>query len=123
MPLMHGPTFMANPLACAVSKVNLDLLTSWDWQTKVKNIENYLSETLKSLFDNPKVVDVRVLGATAAVEMKENIDVCVFQRDCISRGAWIRPFGKTAYVMPPYIVSFQELETLANALMFAVYRN
>jgi adenosylmethionine-8-amino-7-oxononanoate aminotransferase len=123
MPLMHGPTFMANPLACAVSKANLDLLTSWDWQKKVKDIENHLSQNLKNLSDNPNVVDVRVLGAMGAVEMKEKIDVSTFQNNCFLRGAWIRPLGRIAYVMPSFVISPQELETLTDALKFAVLQS
>ena len=122
-PLMHGPTFMANPLACAVSKANLDLLTSWDWQKKVKNIENYLNENLMKLFGSPNVADVRVLGAIGVVETKEKINISSFQKDCISQGAWIRPFGKLAYIMPPFIISQEELQTLVNAISFAVSRN
>ncbi|MDR0303645.1 MAG: adenosylmethionine--8-amino-7-oxononanoate transaminase [Chitinispirillales bacterium] len=123
MPLMHGPTFMANPLACTVSRANLDLLTSWDWQEKVKNIENYLNENLKSLSNNLNVADVRVLGAMGAIEMKEKIDVSKFQNDCISRGAWIRPLGKVAYVMPSFVISYEELKTLTDALKFAVLQS
>ena len=118
--LMHGPTFMANPLACAAAKANLDLLTSWNWQNKVLFMEKYLKDKLAELKNNPKVADVRVIGAIGVVEMKERIDVAKFQADCISQGAWIRPFGKIAYIMPPYIISPQELEKLVAAIVFAV---
>ena len=120
MPLMHGPTFMANPLACAAAKANLDLLTSWDWQKKVLSMEKYLKEHLTPLKNNKKVADVRVIGAIGVVEMKEKIDVARFQADCISQGAWLRPFGKLAYIMPPYIISQEELEKLVRAIVFAV---
>jgi adenosylmethionine-8-amino-7-oxononanoate aminotransferase len=119
-PLMHGPTFMANPLACAVSKANLDLLTSWNWQEKIKTVEKYLNENLAELSSNPKVANVRVLGAIGVVEMKENINISIFQNNCISQGAWIRPFGKTAYIMPPFVILPEELKILVNAIKFAV---
>ncbi|MCL1947205.1 MAG: adenosylmethionine--8-amino-7-oxononanoate transaminase [Chitinivibrionia bacterium] len=120
LPLMHGPTFMANPLACAAAKANLDLLTSWNWKDKILSIEKTLKDKLSPLKNNPKVADVRVIGAIGVVEMKEKINVAQFQVDCISRGAWIRPFGKIAYIMPPYIISQKELEKLVAALIFAV---
>jgi adenosylmethionine-8-amino-7-oxononanoate aminotransferase len=118
--LMHGPTFMANPLACAAAKANLDLLTSWNWQEKVLFIEKYLKENLMPLKSQSKVADVRVLGAIGVVEMKENIDIQKFQDTCISKGAWLRPFGKLAYVMPPYIITEEEFEKLVKAFGFAV---
>ncbi|MCL2845436.1 MAG: adenosylmethionine--8-amino-7-oxononanoate transaminase [Chitinivibrionia bacterium] len=119
MPLMHGPTFMANPLACAAALANLNLLTSWDWQKKVLFIEKYLKENLMPLRENEKVADVRVIGAIGVVEMKEKINVAQFQADCIERGAWLRPFGKLAYIMPPYIIEEEELKTLVEAIAFA----
>ena len=120
MPLMHGPTFMANPLACATALANLELLTSWDWQNKVLFIEKYLKENLMPLKNNVKVADVRVIGAIGVVEMKEKIDIASFQADCIERGAWLRPFGKLAYIMPPYIIEEEELKILLEAIAFAV---
>jgi len=118
--LMHGPTYMANPLACRVAAANLDLLSSWNWQGKVQFIENYLKEKLAPFKENPKVADVRVIGAIGAVETKDGINVNKFQEDCISQGAWIRPFGKIAYIMPPYIISPPELDVLVKALAFAL---
>lgn len=120
MPLMHGPTFMANPLACAAAKANLEILTSWNWQEKVLFIEKYLKVNLMPLKNNPKVADVRVIGAIGVVEMKEKIDIQKFQADCISQGAWLRPFGKLAYIMPPYVILPEELEKLVKAIKFAV---
>ena len=127
MPLMHGPTFMGNPLACAAAKANLDLLTSWNWQEKVLFIEKYLKDNLMPLKNQSsravahgKVADVRVIGAIGVVEMKEKIDVPKFQAACISQGAWLRPFGKLAYIMPPYIISEEGLEKLVRAIVFAV---
>lgn len=120
MPLMHGPTFMGNPLACAAALANLNLLTSWDWQKKVLFIENYLKENLMLLKNEPNVADVRILGAIGVVEMKEKINIAKFQTDCISKGAWLRPFGKLAYIMPPYVISENELDTLTKAIEFAV---
>ena len=121
MPLMHGPTFMGNPLACAAAKANLDLLTSWNWQEKVLSIEKYLKKHLPCAAARcSKIADTRVLGAIGVVEMKEKIDVPKFQAACISQGAWLRPFGKLAYIMPPYVISEEELEKLVRAILFAV---
>jgi len=120
MPLMHGPTFMANPLACACATANLNLLTSWDWQKKVLYIQKRLEEELFDLKQNTKVTDVRVLGAIGVVEMKKKINTAQFQLDCIKHGAWLRPFGKLAYIMPPYIIEERELKVVTNAIKAAI---
>ena len=113
---MHGPTFMANPLACAVSLASIKLLESYDWQTKINKIEKQLELELSVLKDNNNVADVRVLGAIGVVEMKEPVDMAEIQKQFIELGVWIRPFGKLVYLMPPYIIESKDLSKLTNAI-------
>ena len=109
---MHGPTFMANPLACAVALKSTQLLLAQDWQTRIQQIESTLEQYLLDLKSLAQVKDVRVLGAIGVVELHQTIDLARFQAECVCRGVWIRPFGRLVYVMPPYVISTQQLETL-----------
>lgn len=109
---MHGPTFMANPLACAVALKSTQLLLAQDWQTRIQQIESTLGQYLLDLKSLAQVKDVRVLGAIGVVELHQTIDLARFQAECVCRGVWIRPFGRLVYVMPPYVISTQQLETL-----------
>ena len=118
--LMHGPTYMGNPLACAIASENLDILGSYDVSSVVGSIEDHFKRTLPQLRSNPRVADVRVLGAIAVVEMKEKIDVPKAQAALIDRGVWLRPFGKLLYSMPPYVCSGSELEQLTVAIVEVV---
>ena len=118
---MHGPTFMANPLACAVSLASLNLLESYDWKTKVKEIEKQLLADLSELKTNKAVADVRVLGAIGVVEMKEPVNMAKTQKQFVELGVWIRPFGKLVYLMPPYIIEKEDLQTLTDAIKKLVY--
>ncbi len=113
---MHGPTFMANPLACAVATKSLELLTSMDWQEKVLSIENILRVGLAPLASNKAVREARVLGAIGVVEMKETIDVAAFQKMAVSRGVWLRPFGNIVYIMPAYVISEEQLQKIISVI-------
>jgi adenosylmethionine---8-amino-7-oxononanoate aminotransferase len=109
---MHGPTFMANPLACAVALKSTQLLLSQDWQAKVQQIEQVLKDYLQPLNALPQVADIRVLGAIGVVELQQSVDLASFQAECVRRGVWIRPFGRLVYVMPPFVISAEQLKTL-----------
>lgn len=114
--LMHGPTFMANPLACAVAAASIRLLLQNDWYSAVKRIEAGLQRGLAPCRELDAVVDVRVLGAIGVVEFRNEIPMERFQNECIARGVWLRPFGKLAYTMPPYIMTDQQVEQLCKAI-------
>ncbi len=109
---MHGPTFMANPLACRVALASTQLLLSQDWQAKVASIARQCQDALEPLKQLPIVADVRVLGAIAVVELDRAVDMRWIQAQCVARGIWIRPFGRLVYLMPPFVISKDELSTL-----------
>ena len=114
--LMHGPTFMANPLACAVANANIELLLNSPWQDNIARIEKHFYAELSALKQNEQVNDVRILGAIAVIEMKEAIDIGVVQSRLIELGVWLRPYGKLLYTMPPFIISDSELKKLTQAI-------
>ena len=117
---MHGPTYMGNPLACAVASASLTLIEQGDWQTQVPNIESWLNKYLAPCADLEAVADVRVLGAIGVVETKSPVDVAKIQAHFVQAGVWIRPFGKLVYVMPPFISDEQHIKRLANAIFTAL---
>jgi adenosylmethionine---8-amino-7-oxononanoate aminotransferase len=113
---MHGPTFMANPLACAVAQALLSTLANFDWQARVSEIEAQLRAELEPCRASPHVSDVRVLGAIGVVEMAEPIDMSVVVPKLVERGVWLRPFGKLLYTMPPYVITPRELSDVTDAM-------
>jgi adenosylmethionine-8-amino-7-oxononanoate aminotransferase len=117
---MHGPTFMANPLACNIASASIDLLLESDWQSNVKRIEQNLTTGLEPCRNLPGVADVRVLGAIGVVEMKESVDVPKIQEKLVGQGVWLRPFGHLIYTMPSYTMTPNQLNLLTKAIYKAL---
>ena len=117
---MHGPTYMGNPLACAVAGASLSIINQGHWQTQVVQIEAQLKATLPALMALPAVADVRVLGAIGVVEARQPVDVARIQKHFVANGVWIRPFGKLVYIMPPYVISEAQLTKLTDAIHSAL---
>jgi adenosylmethionine-8-amino-7-oxononanoate aminotransferase len=120
--LMHGPTYMANPLACAVALASLDLLAEGSWRNDVARIERGLREGLAPARDLPGVADVRVLGAIGVVQLEHDVDIAAATAAAVERGVWLRPFRDLIYTMPPYVIDDNDLDRVADAVVAAVAR-
>uniref|UniRef100_UPI0034DEAF97 adenosylmethionine--8-amino-7-oxononanoate transaminase n=1 Tax=Candidatus Thiodubiliella endoseptemdiera TaxID=2738886 RepID=UPI0034DEAF97 len=118
--LMHGPTFMANPLACAVANASIELLLNQPWQDNIARIEKHFYTHLSPLSQNEKVDNVRILGAIGVIEMADEIDIQKVQNQLIENGVWLRPYGKLLYTMPAFIITDEELLTLTKAIKTVV---
>ena len=117
---MHGPTFMANPLACAVATESIDLLLESDWQTRVRGIEQQLRSELAPCARLSTVREVRTLGAIGVVEMHELVDLRRLTPRFVEAGVWLRPFGRLVYMMPPYVIEQDDLSRLTGALRYVL---
>ncbi len=117
---MHGPTFTANPLACAVAAASIELLLASDWQAAIRRIATGLERGLAPCADLPGVAEVRVLGAIGVVELDEPVDMVVMQPQFVAQGVWVRPFGRLVYVMPPFVITDADLATLCAAIVVVI---
>ena len=113
---LHGPTFMANPVACAAGCASLELFGEYDWQGRVAAIQDQMRSELSGLKDHPAVKDVRVLGAVGVVELKKLPSPEVVQKTVLETGVWMRPFGSWLYAMPPFVTSPDELSRMTGAM-------
>jgi len=119
--LMHGPTFMGNPLSCSVANRSIDLLLSGDWENRILQIENILKLELLPLQKQKSVSDVRVIGAIGVIEFESPLDMKSVQEQLIENGVWLRPFGKLLYTMPPYVITDEELLIITKAMSVIVH--
>jgi adenosylmethionine-8-amino-7-oxononanoate aminotransferase len=117
---MHGPTYMANPLACAVANASLDILLNQDWQSAISSIETGLVKGLSAASEFTSVKEVRVLGAIGVIELHKPISQAELQPKFVEQGVWVRPFGSVVYLMPPYIIDADQLSQLCLATLRVV---
>ena len=117
---MHGPTFMANPLACAVACASIELLLETGWARRIAAIEQVLRMGLAPCAKLPQVAEVRCLGAIGVVEMREPVEMARITRDFVDAGVWVRPFGRLVYLMPAYVINDKDLQRLCHAVVAVV---
>lgn len=116
--LMHGPTFMANPISCAAANASLDLFQDDDYEIKVKNIANILQNNLSKLISHPKIKDVRTLGGICAIETTLNWqEIFTLRQKFIAYGVWLRPFAGIVYIMPSFTIKEEEIMTIIKAII------
>jgi adenosylmethionine-8-amino-7-oxononanoate aminotransferase len=113
---MHGPTFMGNPLACAVANKSIEMLVENNWQAQVSSLEFHLNNYIKPLSKHSRVKATRVLGSIGAVECHQDVNVAVIQKRFVELGVWIRPFGRLIYIIPPLVINKEQVEKLASAI-------
>lgn len=113
---MHGPTFMANPLACAASNASINLLLNSNWQENISRIENILKTNLSDCIDLKQIKDVRVKGAIGVIEMQQPVDQVWMTKEFVKRGVWVRPFSNLVYIMPAYTIEDKQLIQLTTAI-------
>ncbi|HEY0228935.1 MAG TPA: aminotransferase class III-fold pyridoxal phosphate-dependent enzyme, partial [Mycobacterium sp.] len=115
--LMHGPTFMANPLACAVSVASVEVLLSQDWRARVAEIAAGLADGLEPARTLPGVADVRVCGAIGVIECERPVDLAVATPEALDKGVWLRPFRNLVYAMPPFICTPDQIAQITSAMV------
>ena len=113
--MMHGPTFMGNPLACAIAIASLKLLQAQDMEARIGHINEVIARAIAPARELDNVADVRTIGAIGVIETKTPVNVGDFQRRCVEKGIWVRPFGRNVYVMPPYVINDDDLEYLIKS--------
>jgi adenosylmethionine-8-amino-7-oxononanoate aminotransferase len=117
--LMHGPTFMANPLACAAALASTDLLVTGNWRHEVERVHDGLRQGLSPATSLAGVIDVRVLGAIGVIQLDHQVDVAAATAAAVGRGVWVRPFRDLVYTMPAYVTPDADLATIGEALCAA----
>ncbi len=117
--LMHGPTFMANPLACSVALASTGLIAEGGWRDDVPRIESGLRAGLEPLRDRPGIADVRVMGAIGVIELERPVDMAAATAAAVDNGAWLRPFRNLVYSMPPFVTGDEELAVITGAMAAA----